>query len=75
MKLTADDKGRLTCRELFAPKATFAADRDSQGRVILTPLGPTRPRARLERRKGRTLLVSDRKITAADVERVLEQFP
>ena len=75
MKLIADDKGRLTCRELFEPRATFDADCDSHGRVILTRLNPARPRVRLERRKGRTLLVSDQKITVADVERVLDQFP
>jgi hypothetical protein len=38
MTLTADKKGRLTCRELFTPQATFAAERDDRGRIILVRL-------------------------------------
>jgi hypothetical protein len=75
MTLTADDKGRLTCRELFKPGSVYSADRDGE-RVVLTKLEPTRlPRVRLERRKGRTLLVSDRTITPEDVQRELDHFP
>jgi len=35
MTLTADKKGRLTCRDLFTPQASFAAERDERGRIIL----------------------------------------
>jgi len=38
MTLTADDKGRLTCRELFPPKTTFEAECDEAGRIVLTKL-------------------------------------
>ena len=35
MTLTADKKGRLTCRDLFTPQASFAAERDERGPIIL----------------------------------------
>jgi hypothetical protein len=38
MTLTADKKGRLTCRDLFTPEASFAAARDDRGRIILVRL-------------------------------------
>lgn len=38
MTLTADDKGRLTCRELFPPRASFSAEKDECGRVVLVRL-------------------------------------
>jgi hypothetical protein len=38
MTLTADEKGRLTCRELFPPRAAFDAHKDELGRVVLTRL-------------------------------------
>jgi hypothetical protein len=38
MTLTADKKGRLTCRDLFTPEASFAAERDESGRIILVRL-------------------------------------
>jgi hypothetical protein len=38
MTLTADQKGRLTCRELFPPRTSFAAERDEAGRIILVRL-------------------------------------
>ena len=38
MTLTADREGRLTCRELFTPETSFAAERDESGRIILVRL-------------------------------------
>jgi hypothetical protein len=38
MTLTADEKGSLTCRELFPPLAHFEAETDEAGRVVLTKL-------------------------------------
>ena len=38
MTLSVDDKGRLTCRKLFPPHASFAAEQDDAGRIILTRL-------------------------------------
>lgn len=38
MTLTVDEKGSLTCRELFPPLARFAAETDEAGRVVLTKL-------------------------------------
>ncbi len=38
MTLTVDDKGRLTCRKLFPPHASFDAELDNGGRIVLTRL-------------------------------------
>jgi hypothetical protein len=38
MKLVADNKGRLTCAELFPPKAAFDARRQPDGTVRLVEL-------------------------------------
>lgn len=38
MRLTADDKGRLTCMELFRPKATFDVRRQPDGTVRIVEL-------------------------------------
>ncbi len=47
MTLSVDDKGRLTCRKLFPPRASFAAETDDQGRIILTRLKKDERRAKL----------------------------
>ncbi len=39
MKLTVDEKGRLTCLELFSPNAIFDAEKQPDGSVRLTRLG------------------------------------
>jgi hypothetical protein len=38
MTLTADDKGRLTCSQLFPAGTRFDAQKDDAGRIILTKL-------------------------------------
>lgn len=38
MTLTADNKGRLACRELFPPHASFEATREPDGKVTLVRL-------------------------------------
>lgn len=38
MRLTADDKGRLTCADLFPPRKTFDARRQPDGTVRLVQL-------------------------------------
>jgi hypothetical protein len=38
MTLTADDKGRLACRELFPPHSSFEATREQDGKVTLVRL-------------------------------------
>ena len=77
MKLVADDKGRLTCAELFPPRTAFDAVRHADGcTVVLTKLEPAKPpKAKLERQNGRTVLVSDHPVTPEDVQRVMETFP
>ncbi len=46
MTLTADNQGRLCCRELFEPNASFKATKEPDGRVTLVRLQPreTKPR-------------------------------
>ena len=75
MKLMADDKGRLGCRELFPPLKTFDATRQPDGSIrVIEVTEPTQP-ARLVRRDGRTFLESEHTITNADTEAVMNQFP
>lgn len=38
MKLVADDKGRLTCAQLFPPRAAFDATKQPDGSVRLVEL-------------------------------------
>ncbi len=38
MRLTADDKGRLTCAELFPPRKTFDARRQPDGTLRLVEM-------------------------------------
>ena len=38
MKLTADNKGRIACRKLFPPHASFEAIREPDGKVTLVRL-------------------------------------
>ena len=48
MTLTADSKGRIACRELFPPHASFEAIKSADGRVTLI---------RLRREERKPLLV------------------
>jgi len=79
MKLIADSKGRLTCRELFPPGVPFEAERDPvTGKVVLVELVPKEaklPVVKLVHQGGRTFLKSNRAISRAEVQRALEEFP
>jgi hypothetical protein len=79
MRLIADNKGRLTCRELFPPGTVFDAERELvSGHVVLVELVPkttSPPKVKLVRQKGRTLLQSDRTFSLADVQHALDEFP
>ena len=79
VKLIADSKGRLTCRELFPPGVPFEAEKDpATGKVVLVelvPKVPSAPTAVLLRQGGKTLLKGDRTVTRADVQKALEEFP
>ena len=79
MRLTADSKGRLGSRELFPPGRSFEVEKDpNSGRVVLIELVPKEakpPKVKLVRRKGRTMLVSDRALGPLDVAKALEEFP
>jgi len=79
MKLIADSKGRLTCRELFPPGVPFEAEKDpATGKVTLVELVPKEPKApvvKLVRQGRRAFLKSDRQVTRDDVNKVLQEFP
>ena len=38
MTLTADEKGRLTCRSIFKPGQSYDVQKDAEGRIILVRL-------------------------------------
>ena len=40
MTLTADSKGRIACRQLFPPRASFQAIKEADGRITFTRLRP-----------------------------------
>lgn len=76
MKLTADDQGRLGCRELFPPRKTFDATRQPDGSIRVVQLvEASARRARLVRRGGRTYLEGDHQVTNEDTQAVMGQFP
>ena len=78
MRLIADNQGRLACPELFPPGTTFDAEQDAAGQIVLKEKvvqTDSSSRVRLVRRNGRTLLVSDRKLTNEDTQRVMEKLP
>lgn len=77
MNLTADIKGRLTCRDFFKPGKTFHASRLPDGRILLHELVKKQaetPKVRLVRNAEKTFLVG-RKITQSEVNHILEEFP
>ena len=72
MTLTADDKGRLTCRDLFPPRTSFAAERDELGRIVLTRLAKQEQPAKLVkpvRYKDGWIIPGD-----VDMEKVVEEI-
>ena len=76
VKLRADKRGRISCREFFPPEAMFEVKRQPDGSVLLVELVEKRvPRAKLVRRNGSTYIDSDRIITNEDVAKALEDFP
>ena len=76
MKLTADNQGRIACRELFPPRKTFDATRQPDGSIRVVELVEKQPRTgKLVRKDGRTYLVGDRPFSDADVKGWLADFP
>jgi len=59
MTLTADNKGRIACRKLFPPHASFEAIKEADGRVTLIRLRREARKPRLVKpilRKGLLVL-------------------
>jgi hypothetical protein len=62
MTLTADNKGRIACRDLFSPHASFEALKEPDGRVTLIRLRRDERKPRLVKpmvRKGLLVLPMD----------------
>ena len=73
--LTVDDHKRIRIPDA-KPRQVFAYEKDSSGRLTLTPVEPVkRSPAKLVRKNGKTYLVSEHPITTQDVKRALENFP
>jgi hypothetical protein len=71
MTLTADDKGRLACRELFPPRTSFDVSRTPEGQILLRKLVPEtqrRVRGRLKRVRGRLILEIPGKLAPSAIE-------
>ena len=74
--LVTDDRCRLQSRELLEPNTPYNGEQDGSGRIVLVKLvSDPSSKARLVRREKRTLLVSDRELTNADVQKVMAEFP
>jgi hypothetical protein len=75
--LTVDDEKRVRLPDA-QPRQVFAYESSADGSIHLMPVkepASTPGRARLERRDGRTLAVTDHALTNEDVQRVMESFP
>jgi hypothetical protein len=73
-----DDRHRAALGDRVKPKERYAVETPNDGVIVLRRMVISQaklPKVKLERRKGRTLLVSNRTVTQADVQRVLEAFP
>ncbi len=57
MTLTADSKGRIACRELFPPHASFEAVKSADGRVTLIRLRRDERKPRLVKPVARSGLL------------------
>ena len=75
MRVSSDDRCRVQSRELFKPNTRYEGEVRPDG-IHLVELAEKRAApARLIRRKGRTLIVTERQITDEDVRRAMESFP
>ena len=71
MTLTADDKGRLACRELFPPRTSFDVSKTPEGQIVLRKLVPQirrQVRGKLKRVGGRLILEIPGKLPPSAIE-------
>jgi hypothetical protein len=76
--VTIDNRRRAALGDRVKPKERYAVENPDDGVIVMRRLvvqTPRAPKVKLERRKGRTLLVSDRPLNLADVQRVMDTFP
>ncbi len=72
--LTVDDYQRVRLPDA-KPRTKFAYE-EAGGVITLREIKVQEPpHPRLERRKGRTVVVSDKMVTSEDVARAMETFP
>jgi len=75
--LTVDDYQRVRLPDV-APRTKFAYEKDAQGCITLTKLEPAQGHAakvRFEKRRGRTVAVTDQPISLAAIKQALTEFP
>ena len=72
--LTVDDYHRVRLPDT-KPRTKFAYERVGEVITLREIKIQDQPHPRLERRKGRTVVVSDRIVTSDDVARAMELFP
>jgi hypothetical protein len=71
MTLTSDDKGRLTCRELFPPRTSFNVSKTPEGQILLEKLIPQtrrQVRAKLKKIGDRLILQLPGTLTPSSIE-------
>jgi hypothetical protein len=75
--LTTDKKSRLCSAELFKPRTSYQAEKTADGSVLLRELAPVsaKNQAHIEKRGKRWVIVTERPVTAADVQAALVDFP
>ena len=77
MTVVADSKHRVTLRHA-KPGDRFDLAVEADGKYVLTKLEPAQPRpakARLEKRNGYTVIVSDKPVSETALKEALAEFP
>lgn len=75
--LTVDDYQRVRLPDV-EPRQVFAHEKDSAGRIILTPIAPVEPKrakVRFERKNGHTVAVTDQPISVEAIQAAMTEFP
>jgi len=75
--LTVDDYQRVRLPDV-EPRTKFAYAKDAEGRITLTKLEPAQARqakVRFEKRNGRTVAITDQRISLEAIKEALLEFP
>lgn len=75
--LTVDDYNRIRLPDV-KPRQVFAHERESDGRIILTPVAPIEPKrakVRFVKENGHLVAETDQPISLDAIKTVLAEFP